>query len=58
VLPLDAGEHGEARLNRPAGDSGSQCWRRCHRARIAASIASNVRPIWLDWLWKMLPGIV
>jgi hypothetical protein len=25
---------------------------------IAAVIASNVKPAWLDWLWKMLARIV
>jgi len=59
VLPLDAGEHGEARLNRPAGEF----WFAVAGGgvivlAIAAVIASNVRPIWLDWLWKMLASIV
>jgi hypothetical protein len=25
---------------------------------IAAVIASNVKPAWLDWFWKMLASIV
>jgi hypothetical protein len=59
VLPLDGGEHGEARMNRPAGEfwfavaGGSVIV-----LAIAAVIASNVKPAWLDWLWKMLARIV
>ncbi len=25
---------------------------------IAAVVASNAKPAWLDWLWKMLTSIV
>ena len=59
VLPRDAGEHGEARMNRPAGEfwfavaGGSVIV-----LAIAAVIASNAKPAWLDWLWKMLASLV
>ena len=59
VLPVDAGEHGKATMNRPAGElwfavvGGSVIL-----LAIAAVIASNVRPVWLDWLWKMLASSV
>jgi hypothetical protein len=59
VLPVDAGEHGEATMNRPA----SELWFAVAGGSvivlaIAAVIASNVRPVWLDWLWKMLASSV
>ena len=59
VLPLDAGEHEDARMNRPAGEfwfavtGGSVIV-----LAIAAVIASNARPAWLDWLWRMLASLV
>jgi len=59
VLPLDAGEHEDARMDRPAGEfwfavtGGSVIV-----LAIAAVIASNAKPAWLDWLWKMLASLV
>jgi len=58
-LPLDPGEHDEGRMGRPAGEF----WFTVAGGgvivlAIAAVIASNVKPAWLDWFWKMLASIV